>query len=116
LKISAGYRFPNKSVILWFLSNRQGHGPTNPGTYIPTFFHHQIDLVILDLIMPGIGGKNGLDQILGMDPSARVIIASGYSVDDATREELELKAKGYIKKPFENHEVLEMVRNLLDEK
>jgi PAS domain S-box-containing protein len=74
----------------------------------------QIDLIILDLIMPGIGGKNCLDQILAMDPSARVIIASGYSVDDATRVELERKAKGYIKKPFEYTEILNMVRGLLD--
>ncbi len=74
----------------------------------------QIDLVILDLIMPGIGGINCLDQILARDPSARVIIASGYSVDNTTRQELELKAKGHIKKPFEYDEILEMIRSLLD--
>lgn len=76
----------------------------------------QIALVILDLIMPGIGGKNCLDQILEKDPSARVIIASGYSVDGSTQKELEAKARGFIGKPFELQQMLNIVRNTLDKK
>ena len=76
----------------------------------------QIALVILDLIMPGIGGKNCLDQILEHDPSARVIIASGYSVDGSTQKELEAKAGGFIGKPFELQQMLKMVRHTLDKK
>lgn len=75
----------------------------------------RIALVILDLIMPGIGGKNCLDQILALDPSARVVIASGYSVDESARQELESKVKGYINKPFEFNQILREVRRLLDE-
>ena len=75
----------------------------------------QISLVILDLIMPGIGGKNCLDLILEEDPSARVIIASGYSVDGTTKKELESKTKGFVSKPFELNQMLSMVRKTLDE-
>jgi DNA-binding NtrC family response regulator len=76
----------------------------------------QISLVILDLIMPGIGGKNCLDLILEEDLSARVIIASGYSVDGSTQKELELKTKGFVSKPFELNQMLNMVRKTLDGK
>jgi len=75
----------------------------------------QISLVILDLIMPGIGGRNCLDLILEQDPSARVIIASGYSVDGPTKKELESKAKGFISKPFELNQLTRIVRQTLDE-
>ncbi len=77
---------------------------------------NRIALVILDLIMPGIGGQNCLGQILALDPSAKVVIASGYSVDDSAQAELQSKAKGFIKKPFEFNQILEEVRRLLDEK
>ena len=76
---------------------------------------NRIALVILDLIMPGIGGKNCLDQILNLNSAAKVVIASGYSVDESTQKELESKAKGFIKKPFEFNQILEEVRSLLDE-
>ncbi len=75
-----------------------------------------ISLIILDLIMPGIGGKNCLDLILKEDPSARVIIASGYSVDGSTKKELESKTRGFISKPFELNQMLSIVRNTLDDK
>jgi signal transduction histidine kinase/ActR/RegA family two-component response regulator len=76
----------------------------------------QISLVILDLIMPGIGGKNCLDLILKDDPSARVIVASGYAVEPSTLRELELKSYGIITKPFELNQMLNVVRRTLDEK
>ena len=74
-----------------------------------------ISLVILDLIMPGIGGSQCLDLILNENPSARVIIASGYSVNGAIREELELKSSGFITKPFQLNQLLTIVRKTLDE-
>ena len=75
----------------------------------------QISLVILDLIMPGIGGKNCLDQILKDDPSAKIIVASGYSVEPSTLRELQLKSYGIITKPFELNQMLNIVRRALDE-
>ena len=76
----------------------------------------QISLVILDLIMPGIGGKSCLEQLIKDDPSARVIIATGLSVDGSAKKELESKAKGFVGKPFELNQLLIVVREALDEK
>ena len=74
-----------------------------------------ISLVILDLIMPGMGGKKCLDLILKENPSARVIIASGYSVEASIKDELELKTRGFVSKPFELNQILSAVRKSLDE-
>ena len=73
-----------------------------------------ISLVILDLIMPGMGGKKCLEKILDINPAQSVIIASGYSVNGQTQEALNLGAKGYLKKPYELESMLALVREVLD--
>jgi PAS domain S-box-containing protein len=72
-----------------------------------------LDLVILDLIMPGMGGRRCLDALLRLDPQVRVLIASGYSVDEATRNAIEDKAKGFVRKPFQSHKILASMRQAL---
>jgi nitrogen-specific signal transduction histidine kinase/ActR/RegA family two-component response regulator len=73
-----------------------------------------IDLVILDLIMPEMGGRQCLDSLLSLDPSVRVIIASGYSGDGHSREALAAGAKGFVSKPYDIRQVLAVVRKGLD--
>ncbi|MBW1812303.1 MAG: response regulator [Deltaproteobacteria bacterium] len=74
-----------------------------------------ISLIILDLIMPGMGGKKCLEEILKIDPSQKVVIVSGYSVNGSTRDLLKMGAKGYIKKPYEMGPMLAVVREVLDQ-
>jgi len=74
-----------------------------------------VALVILDLIMPTMGGKDCLKKILQIDPRARVLIASGYSADASTKECAELGAKGFVAKPFRFKELLKQVRKTLDQ-
>jgi DNA-binding response OmpR family regulator len=74
-----------------------------------------IDLIILDLIMPAMGGKDCLKELLKIDPQARVLIASGLSADTSTNECIELGAKGFVAKPFRFKELLKQVRKSLDE-
>ncbi|AFM23574.1 PAS domain S-box protein [Desulfomonile tiedjei] len=76
----------------------------------------KIDLVILDLIMPTMGGRDCLRKLLMLDSHARIIIASGYSADSSTKECLEIGAKGFVPKPFRFKELLRQVRKTLDEK
>ena len=75
----------------------------------------RIALVILDLIMPTMGGKDCLKKILKIDPQARILIASGYSADASTNECVGLGAKGFVAKPFRFKELLQQVRKALDE-
>jgi PAS domain S-box-containing protein len=75
----------------------------------------EISLVILDLIMPEMGGVQCLEGLLALDPSVRVVIASGYSADGTTNDTLASKTKGFIDKPYEISQVLEVVRDTLDQ-
>lgn len=73
-----------------------------------------VDLVILDLVMPGMGGKQCLEKMLKTDPKAKVLITSGYLIDQQTMAFLERRARGIVKKPFKVSELLRAVRGVLD--
>lgn len=60
----------------------------------------KIDLVILDMIMPGISGGETLDQLRNIDPVVKVLLSSGYSVDGQTQEILNRGCRGFLQKPF----------------
>lgn len=61
---------------------------------------NNIDLIILDMNMPGIGGKKAIKKFLEIKNDAKIIVASGYSQEDDIQEALELGAAQYITKPF----------------
>jgi len=75
----------------------------------------RISLVILDLIMPEMGGKECLQKLLEIDPNVRVLFASGYSSDALMAEPTDMGARGFITKPFRVQELLYQVRRILDE-
>jgi len=75
----------------------------------------RIELVVLDLIMPGIGGTQCLQKLLEMNPRAKVIVASGYSVAGQLERISEVGAKAFIHKPYDVQEMLVTVRRVLDE-
>ena len=74
-----------------------------------------IDLTILDLGMPGIGGNRCLKELLVFNPFARILIASGYCGDDMVKKALESGAAGFIGKPYQLTELLNRVRSILGE-
>ncbi len=76
--------------------------------------HSQISLVILDLIMPEMGGTECLKELLKIDPNVRVLVASGYSADTSVQDTIQMGAKGFVAKPFRVKELLRHVRNALD--
>ena len=73
-----------------------------------------ISLIILDLIMPGMGGRRCLKEIIEFDPTAKVIIASGYLKDDSLMDALSPFVKGFINKPYDLRQMLKVVRDMLD--
>jgi len=78
----------------------------------------KIALVILDLIMPQMGGKKCLEELLKMDSKVRVLISSGISSgvsDDAEiKQSTQFRLKGFVKKPFHVTDLLKAVRQALD--
>lgn len=72
-----------------------------------------VDLVLLDLSMPGMGGKRCLEELLKLDPGVRVIIASGYAEKSRAQELMTLGALGFLAKPYRLEELLLEVRRVL---
>ncbi len=60
-----------------------------------------IDLVLMDLNMPGMGGSRCTRKMITLDPSVRVVVASGYSINGHGKAALEFGAKDFISKPFQ---------------
>ena len=73
-----------------------------------------IDLVILDLSMPGMGGGKCLDELLKLNPGVKVLLASGYALEDNQAGAAESRAAGYLTKPYRISELLEIIRELLE--
>ena len=74
----------------------------------------KVDLVMLDLGMPGMGGMNCLRRLVQIRPGLKVIIASGYSDQRQVQETLSLGAACYINKPYRLADVVTRVREVLD--
>jgi CheY-like chemotaxis protein len=74
----------------------------------------RISLVILDLIMPEMGGEKCLEEILAIDPRAKILISSGATIEGRKKETVESQAKGFVSKPFQLREMLKAVRKVLD--
>ena len=75
----------------------------------------EIKLVILDLIMPEMGGEECLLALLTMDPKVRVVMASGGLKEWMAEDLIANGAKGFIKKPFDISYLLEGIREIIDE-
>ena len=60
----------------------------------------EIDLVVLDMIMPGMGGGKVFDHLKEIDPDVRVLLSSGYSINGQAKEILDRGCRGFIQKPF----------------
>ncbi|RZB34970.1 MAG: hypothetical protein SRB1_00738 [Desulfobacteraceae bacterium Eth-SRB1] len=74
----------------------------------------QIDLVILDIGMPGMGGHRCFKELLKINPKIKVLIATGYSADGKVKETLEAGAAGFIGKPYRLIALVKKVREVLD--
>jgi two-component system cell cycle sensor histidine kinase/response regulator CckA len=77
-------------------------------------YHNEIALVLLDLIMPEMGGEQCLKGLLSINPSAKVVIASGYSASGLTKDALADRAKGFVNKPYDTRQALAVIREVLD--
>jgi signal transduction histidine kinase/ActR/RegA family two-component response regulator len=74
-----------------------------------------VDLVILDLVIPGMGGKKCYEEILKVNPNAKILVVSGYSANGPGKEAIEAGVKSFVGKPFDVSHLLETIREILDE-
>ena len=72
-----------------------------------------IDLVILDMLMPGKNGQETFRDLQAINPNVKVIIATGYTDETATRAVLRDGAAGFIRKPFDHAEFSRLIQQVL---
>jgi DNA-binding NtrC family response regulator len=77
---------------------------------------NDVDLVLLDLMLPGISGQDVLQRIRRTDPDTVVVVVTAYSSIEGAIEAMRSGAFHYIPKPFKNQEVLLTVRKGLEQR
>ena len=75
-----------------------------------------IDLVLLDMIMPEMGGGETFDRLRQIDPEIKVLLSSGYSIDGRAQDILNRGCNGFIQKPFNLNELSKKLKDILKEK
>ena len=75
----------------------------------------EIDLVLMDLTMPGIDGRETLRRLRQLRPGIRVILSTGYDAAIATEGVPEDQFDGFLQKPFEPSELAAVVKRCLSE-
>jgi DNA-binding response OmpR family regulator/mannose-6-phosphate isomerase-like protein (cupin superfamily) len=69
------------------------------------------DIVLLDLKLPDINGSQGITEIKKVSPHSKVIILTGYPSVDSAVSTMKNGAIDYLKKPFKNEELLDIIRS-----
>ncbi|MBD3321895.1 MAG: response regulator [Chitinivibrionales bacterium] len=74
----------------------------------------EIDLLIIDMIMPRMGGADCVKEIRALAPDAKIIIATGYSLATDTQVVVQKGVSAFIQKPFEEEELSMIIRKVLE--
>lgn len=74
----------------------------------------QIDLLLTDVVMPGMSGRELADALQGANPRLKVLFMSGYTPDTVLRHGVVHRATNFLEKPFSPVLLAEKVRSILD--
>ena len=75
----------------------------------------RIDLVLTDVVMPGMNGRGLVERLTGIRPRIKSLYMSGYTDDDIIRRGFIEPSKSFLQKPFTSEALLQTVRKVLDE-
>jgi two-component system cell cycle sensor histidine kinase/response regulator CckA len=73
-----------------------------------------IDLVLTDVVMPGMNGRGLVERLTGIRPRIKSLYMSGYTDDDIIRRGFIEPSKSFLQKPFTSDALLQTVRKVLD--
>jgi two-component system, cell cycle sensor histidine kinase and response regulator CckA len=75
----------------------------------------EIDMIVLDMVMPEMGGGETFNALRERNPDVRVLLASGYSLDGKAQEIMNRGCNGFIQKPFTLRQLSQKLRETLDQ-
>ncbi len=105
--------------VLSTLLRREGYSTISATTgeeALELIEREEIDLILLDLMLPGLSGREVLRQIRQRDPEQVVVVITAYSSIESAIGAMRDGAFHYIPKPFKNEEVLLTVRKGLEQR
>jgi len=74
----------------------------------------KIDIIILDMIMPGLSGEETYNQLKLINPEVRVMLAIGYSINNQAKKIMENGCRVFIQKPFRIEDLSQKLREIID--
>jgi two-component system cell cycle sensor histidine kinase/response regulator CckA len=74
---------------------------------------NKVDLIIMDMIMPGMSGSETFDRLKEIKPDAKILLSSGYSIDGQATKILRRGCDGFIQKPFNMNQLAEKIQRIL---
>src|SRR5690606_34293836 len=72
-----------------------------------------VDLVILDMVMPNMGGAEVFARLRALDPEVKVLLPAGYSRDAEARRLLRSGVVGFLQKPYQVEQLIRAVRDAI---
>ncbi|WP_292380196.1 response regulator [Methanosarcina sp. UBA289] len=81
---------------------------------IQTYLEIKPDIVLMDIIMPEMDGKEVLQKLLAVDPEAKVVMCSSLGQQALITESIKIGAMGFIVKPFKPDGMLDVIRKILE--
>ena len=73
----------------------------------------KINLIIMDMIMPGMSGSETFDRLKEIKPAVRILLSSGYALDDQATKILRRGCSGFIQKPFNINQLADKIHRIL---
>lgn len=74
----------------------------------------EIDIILLDIVMPNMGGREAYEQFKKINPRVRVLVWSGANVDDVATEMLKSGCCGFVHKPFSIKQLCEKIKEIIE--
>ena len=91
---------------------RQAHRSAET-TVVAREHHDSVELVMLDMVLPGMSGTEIFAALKALDPSVQVLIVSGYSMDGDAQRLLDGGVRGYLQKPYTLTSLAQEVTSIL---
>ena len=85
---------------------------------ITQFSMHQdeIQLIMLDLQMPGLNAEETIDGLRSLDADVPVLLSSGFSRAESEKRYPNMRVQGFLQKPYQIQRLLDVVRSLIEER